>query len=115
MSTMYYSSESSDSDIVLDKKSLDLSYLMLDSDSLTSYLRNSIREQCYSENASTIPKSSHEDSKLPSKEESTGIGADELTQEERTKLELKMESLSTEAVGSLLQKQHLHSQDEASA
>ena len=42
---MYYSSESSDSDAGLDKKALDLSYLMLDSTSLAVYLRNSAQEQ----------------------------------------------------------------------
>lgn len=42
---MYYSSESSDSEIAEDTSSLDYSYLMLDTDSLAVHLRNSIREQ----------------------------------------------------------------------
>ena len=42
---MYYSSESSDSENTAENFSLDLSYLMLDTDSLVVHLRNSIREQ----------------------------------------------------------------------
>lgn len=42
---MYYSSESSDSETAVDTSSLDLSYLMLDADSLAVHLKNSIREQ----------------------------------------------------------------------
>uniref|UniRef100_A0A2P2HZZ1 Leucine-rich repeat-containing protein 58-like n=1 Tax=Hirondellea gigas TaxID=1518452 RepID=A0A2P2HZZ1_9CRUS len=42
---MYYCNESSDSDTAQDSKSLDFSYLMLDSHSLSNHLRNSIREQ----------------------------------------------------------------------
>ncbi|XP_045113613.1 leucine-rich repeat-containing protein 58-like [Portunus trituberculatus] len=42
---MYYSSESSDSENTAESFSLDLSYLMLDTDSLVVHLRNSIREQ----------------------------------------------------------------------
>ncbi|KAG7165962.1 leucine-rich repeat-containing protein 58-like [Homarus americanus] len=42
---MYYSSESSDSENTAESCSLDLSYLMLDADSLAVHLSNSIREQ----------------------------------------------------------------------
>ncbi|KAK8752124.1 hypothetical protein OTU49_012100 [Cherax quadricarinatus] len=42
---MYYSSESSDSENTVESSSLDLSYLMLDTDSLAVHLKNSVREQ----------------------------------------------------------------------
>lgn len=42
---MYYSSESSDSENAVDSFTLDLSYLMLDADSLAVHLKNSVREQ----------------------------------------------------------------------
>lgn len=103
---MYYSSESSDSDNVQDKKSLDLSYLMLDSDTLASYLRNSVREQCSAWtdttlgtlliNSSATKYSATQKLKFSSVKD---VALDDKSDEIR--LEHKMETLSTEAVGKI--------------
>lgn len=106
MATMYYSSESSDSDNVRDKKSLDLSYLMLDSDTLASYLRNSVREQCSARaettlgtlltNATSTNTSATRKIRFASlKDIAFEDNLDEM------KLEHKMETLSTEAIGKI--------------
>lgn len=86
MSTMYYSSESSDSDGGVDKKSLDLSYLALDLDSLANHLRNSVQEQQASA-LEPIPSTSG-----PSPEALSAL-------EEQYKLQRQMESMSSEAMG----------------
>lgn len=113
---MYYSSESSDSDNVRDKKSLDLSYLMLDSESLASYLKSSVREQ-------NAPEAKHSINQ-PTDESLTGLHAKDVSpfcqfnlhseededdaddlvlQLEKSKLAHKMESLSSEAAGFVFQ------------
>ncbi|KAA0186986.1 hypothetical protein HAZT_HAZT003028 [Hyalella azteca] len=94
MASLYYSSESSDSDGGIDRKSLDLSYLMLDSDSLSSYLRNSVQEQSSAYQ--------HQGSRLTSISaigNQTNEDDDGSQQEERIKLQKQMESLTTEAMG----------------
>ncbi|KAF2356351.1 Leucine-rich repeat [Trinorchestia longiramus] len=89
MASLYYSSESSDSDSGIDRKSLDLSYLMLDADSLASYLKNSVQEQ-HSAFKHRNPESASSKHKA----------SDDVTSnEELLKLQQQMASLSTEAMG----------------
>lgn len=76
---MYYSSESSDAETVTDSSSLDFSYLMLDTESLSIHLRNSIREQWEKESPSEPyslgSKTSSNDLPLPSRTLNTVPGS----------------------------------------
>lgn len=111
---MYYSSESSDSsDSLRDNKSLDLSYLMLDSESLANYLKNSAREQycdevhpkygaAYTASKKISSLSSNRQNTLQEHILVTDIEQHLAIEHEKSKLEYKMETLSSEAVGSAL-------------
>lgn len=75
---MYYSSESSDSENTAESFSLDLSYLMLDTDSLVVHLKNSIREQHMQQKCELLKaKNSSKGSRRKSAGTESGEGGDE--------------------------------------